>query len=189
MAKHVICDIEQRFIFLKGDILPITQTLIENSLKRLRDIDSKKEINFYITGTGGDSHASMRIHQFIRQANVGVNTICVDLVKSGSFLISQAGKKRFATKETDFGFHMAKDTRDGVGEAMKECDLNAKKHLEMAHNLLLLDAMQLFILGERGRPFSEIKKLLSKNAVISVPKALELNLIDGVFPKNKIPRI
>ena len=189
LERHVICNIEKRFIFLREGIFPITQTLITNAIKRLQDADPNKKINFYITGVGGDSHVSFRIYQAMRRTSMVVNTICVDFVKSGSLLISQAGKKRFATEETKFIFHMARDTEDGIMEVLKNEDLNGEKHLKMAKNLFLLDAMQLLILGEKGRPFSEIKNLLSTNAEISAEKALQLNLIDGILPKSKIPKI
>ena len=191
MAKHVICDVEKRFIFLNGDIFFITFTLIENYLKELTAIDANRLVNFYINSTGGDFYASLQICHLLRRVPVTINTIAVDFAKSGGLLILQTGEKRFSTNETSLGFHMAKVTKDSIENIFKttDNDVNSRILMELAQELFLIDAQQMIILGERGRPISKIKKLFSRNAEITAQQALKLNLIDGILPKSKIPKI
>lgn len=191
LGTRVVCDIKKRFIFLNGDIRFITFTIIENAIKRLRSHDSKKPINFFITTEGGDFYASFQICQLLRRTPIIINTIAVDFANSGGFLILQAGNKRFSTKETTIGFHRAKETHGSIEALFKENnnDVNSEVLLSRVRELMMIDAQQLLIFGERGRPITKIKELFSKNAEISAKQALELNLIDGILPKNKIPKI
>ena len=80
-------------------------------------------------------------------------------------------------------FHMAEDF------LFRDENFNAKRYIEAAWSLLLIDAQQFLVFTERGKPVSEIAKLFKRNAQISVQKALKLNLIDGILPKSKIPKI
>ena len=189
MAKHVICDVTNRFIYLQGDILPISATLVENALKRLLENDSHKPIHFYISGAGGDCHASLRIFQMLVGSKAVVYTTAVGFVSSGAFLVLQAGEKRFATEEAALRFHMAKYGKEALAAVMKEKDMNAKTLTDLANDLRLIDARQLLIFTYRGKPISEISRLFGNNAQISAKKAKALNLIDGIVSKNTVPQI
>ena len=183
VAQHVICDIEKRFIFLRGQIKPISAILIENALQRLVKHNASLPICFFISSAeGGDAYASLRIFQMIRHSPLVINTIAVGVVYSGALLILQAGKKRFAVSGTKHNFHMAEDT------FLKGQVFNAQRYMAAVDTLMLIDAGQFLIFTERGRPVAEIKRLFRSNAKISAQKALKLNLIDGIVSKNTVPK-
>ena len=184
MAKHVICDVKQRLICILGQIKPITATLVENALRELIKSHRSRPINVFIENDrGGDAYASLRIFQIIKNSDLDINTIASGIVFSGSFLVLQAGKKRFLIEGSTPVFHMAEDF------LFRHESFNAKRYMESAWSLLLIDAHQFLIFTERGRPVSEIAKLFRRNAKISAQQALELHLIDSILPKNKIPKI
>lgn len=184
MAKHVIFDTKKRFIYILGQIKPITATLFENSLRELIKSHHRRPINVFIRNDrGGDAYASLRIFQMIKNFHLDINTIAEGKVFSGSFLILQAGRKRFLIEGSTPIFHMAEDF------LFRNESFNAKRYMEAAWALLLIDAHQFLIFTERGKPISEIAKLFKKNATISAKQALELNLIDGILPQSRIPKI
>ena len=184
MAKHVICDTKKRLVFILGQIKPITATLVENALRELTKLHRLKPVNIFIRNEkGGDAYASLRIFQMIKNAHLKINTIADGAVFSGSFLILQAGQERFLIEGATPIFHMAEDF------LFRHESFNAKRYMESAWSLLLIDAHQFLIFTERGRPVSEIAKLFRRNAKISAQQALELHLIDSILPKNKIPKI
>src|SRR3989344_2266392 len=187
LNKRVVYDIKRRFIFLNGDIRFITFTLVENAVKKLQSHNSKKPINFFINTEGGDFYASLQIYQLLKRTPVKFNTIAVDFANSGGFLILEAGDKRFAAgKETTFGFHRAKETHGSIDMLFKETnnDINAQILSACLQELLLIDAQQIIIFSEKGRPISKVKSLFLKNTEISAKQALKLNLIDGILPKS-----
>lgn len=184
MAKHVICNTQKRFIYIRGKIEAITFTLVKNSVARLVKRDSKSPINVFLESKGGDFYACLSIFEFLKNLKLEVFTVAVDHVRSGAFFITQAGKKRFALdKKTTFEFHMS------VKDLEKDMRFNAMELTALAITLQSIDAQQMLIFCERGRPVSQIQNLFFKNTRISVKEALKLNLVDGILPKNKIPKI
>ena len=184
MAKHVICDVNKRFIYIRGKIEAITFVLLKGSVTRILKHNQKNPIIIFLESKGGDFYACLSISEFLKNLKSEIFTVAVDHVRSGAFFILQAGTKRFAiNKKTTFEFHMS------VKEFTKNLRLNAMELTALALTLQTIDAQQLIIFCERGRPISEIQNIFHKNTRISVQKALELNLIDGILPKNKIPKI
>lgn len=184
LAKHVICNLQKRFIYVRGKIRVITFTLVKSSVERLLKCNTKNPINIFIESKGGDFYACLSIYEFLKNLKPDVFIVAVNHVRSGAFFIIQAGKKRFALdSKTIFEFHMS------VKEFRKDILLNAIELTALALTLQSIDAQQLLIFCERGRPISEIQNLFYKNTRISVKKALEFNLIDGIWPKNKGPKI
>ena len=184
MAKHVICDIHKRFIYISGKIEAITFTLIKSSVARILKHNQKNPINIFLESKGGDFYACLSIFEFLKNSKSEIFTVAVNHVCSGAFFILQAGTKRFAfDKKTTFEFHMSEK------ELIKNLRLNAVGLTALVLTLQTIDAQQLIIFCEHGRPISEIQNLFHENTRISVQKALELNLIDGILPKSKIPKI
>lgn len=183
MPEHVICSVDQRFIYIRGKIKAITFVLVKKAFARLIKHNSRRPINFFIESVGGDFYACLRLFNFLRQVNVSITTIAVRDVRSGAFFILQAGKKRFAVKGTTLEFHMS------VKYILKDVWLNAVELTALAMSLGMIDAQQLLIFSEQGSPVAEIQRLFHRDARISAKRALELNLIDGIIPKSKIPKI
>ncbi|MEK7502983.1 MAG: ATP-dependent Clp protease proteolytic subunit [Patescibacteria group bacterium] len=184
MAKHVICDTQKRFIYIRGKIEAITFTLVKNSVARLVKRDSKSPITVFLESKGGDFYACLSIFELLKNFKIDVFTVAVDCVRSGAFFITQAGKNRFAVdKKTTFEFHMS------VKDIPKDMRFNAIELTALAITLQSIDAQQLLIFCERGRPVSQIQNLFFKNTRISAQMARQLKLIDGILPKSKIPKI
>lgn len=189
MAKHVICGIENRFIFVKGYICPKTLLLVKIALRRLLKNNFTKPIDFFISSEGGDSNVTWGIMNLISNSGVSINTIVVGVANSAAFLILQAGEKRFAIEDATMRFHKAVKTKRQVLDVLKKHELNVDVLSDLLNDLHLLDARQMVFFTYRGKPASEIARLFQENAQISAQMAKKLNLIDGILPKSKIPKI
>lgn len=89
--------IEQRKIFLWGEVTDKSSRDITNRLLYLDMIDPGKEISFYINSPGGGVTSGMVIYDTMQMISSPVSTICMGLAASmGSILLSGGAKgKRF----------------------------------------------------------------------------------------------
>lgn len=90
--------LEDRIVFLTGEIDDITADLIIAQLLHLEGKDPDKDISLYINSPGGSVTAGMGIYDTMNYIKCDVSTICVGMAASmGAFLLSSGAKgKRFA---------------------------------------------------------------------------------------------
>lgn len=90
--------LEDRIVFLTGEIDDITADLVIAQLLHLEGKDPDKDISLYINSPGGSVTAGMGIYDTMNYIKCDVSTICVGMAASmGAFLLSSGAKgKRFA---------------------------------------------------------------------------------------------
>ena len=87
--------LEDRIIFLTGQIDDATANLVVGQLLYLETKDPTKDICLYINSPGGSVSAGMAIFDTMNYIKCDVSTICVGMAASmGAFLLQQAQRAR-----------------------------------------------------------------------------------------------
>lgn len=172
---------QERFIWLdldKGRFHSRLELGVESILKKM-DSKNNKPITFYISGLGGDFYAFLKLHHFIISMRSPVIFAPFKRVKSGCFYITQSGRSCVSLPGARFEFHHAVDqylTEDTKRVIMSQLDYAIR-----IDKLKLVDAVQILLFTQRGRPISKIADLFAREARIGVTMARQLGLVDGIF--------
>ena len=99
--------LQERIIFLTGEVNDDVASLIVSQLLFLESQDSEKDIHFYINSPGGSVTAGMAIYDTMNFIKCDVSTICMGLAASmGAFLLAGGAKgKRFALPNAEVMIH------------------------------------------------------------------------------------
>ncbi len=146
------------------------------ALKRICQKDESAPIGVFVSGEGGDIFACLQIYQLIHRSKTPIFTVARKKVSSGAFYIIQGGIKRFALKNTRLKFHNTVKSYESV-------TMNAKDLRIYCEMLTRMDAMQILIFSERGRPIKKIDQLFQAEATLTAQEAKKLKLIDAILPQ------
>lgn len=99
--------LEDRIIFLSGEIDDNLANLIIAQLIYLEGKNSTKDISLYINSPGGSVSAGMAIYDTMKYIKCDVATICVGLAASmGAFILSSGTKgKRYSLPNSEIMIH------------------------------------------------------------------------------------
>ena len=99
--------LEDRIIFLSGEINDGMANTIVAQLIYLEAKDMNKDISLYINSPGGSVSAGLAIYDTMQYVHCDVSTICVGMAASmGAFLLSSGAKgKRFALPNSEVMIH------------------------------------------------------------------------------------
>ena len=99
--------LQDRIIFLTGEVNDDVASLIVSQLLFLESQDSEKDVQFYINSPGGSVSAGFAIYDTMNYIKCDVSTICMGLAASmGAFLLSGGTKgKRFALPNAEVMIH------------------------------------------------------------------------------------
>ena len=99
--------LEDRIIFLSGEINDAMANTIVAQLIYLEAKDMNKDISLYINSPGGSVTAGLAIYDTMQYIRCDVCTICIGLAASmGAFILSSGAKgKRFALPNSEVMIH------------------------------------------------------------------------------------
>ena len=99
--------LEDRIIFLGGEIDDATANTVVAQLIYLEAKDPGKDISLYINSPGGSVTAGMAIYDTMNYVRCDVSTICIGMAASmGAFLLAAGTRgKRFALKNSEIMIH------------------------------------------------------------------------------------
>lgn len=177
----VVSSPEHGFVWLEGEIaegiVPVFRTYLR---KVKRTAVPGVPVVVYITGPGGFIGATDPLFRLIEEFPRPAITVAHGHVCSASFLLTQAGASRYAVARTMFHFHLTRV----VLKPHVEIQLTTQLCQEILEGIVQGDAQSLAIFGKRGMPLNRLQGLLAREALISLPTARELCLIDGVWPND-----
>lgn len=170
--------LEDRIIFISGEITDETANLAVAQLIYLEGKDSDKDIMMYINSVGGSVTAGMAIYDTMNYIKCDVSTICVGLAASmGAVLLSAGAKgKRYALPNSEIMIHQPLGGFQGQASDIKihaENILKTKKRL----NKILAD--------NTGKPFDQVEKDTDRDNFLSAKEALDYGLIDKIYDKRR----
>lgn len=168
--------LEDRIIFLSGEIDDAVANTVVAQLIYLEAKDPQKDISLYINSPGGSVSAGLAIYDTMNYIKCDVSTICIGMAASmGAFLLSSGQKgKRYALPNSEIMIHQPLGGAQGQASDIK---------IAAEHILRTKQKLNSILSQNSGRPISEIEKDTDRDNYLSAQQALEYGLIDKVFVK------
>ena len=168
--------LEDRIIFLSGEITEETANSVVAQLIFLEGKDPEKDISLYINSPGGSVSAGLAIYDTMNFIKCDVTTICVGLAASmGAFLLSSGAKgKRYALPNSEIMIHQPLGGARGQASDI-EIQANHIKRIKEKINQILSK--------NSGQPLEKVQKDTDRDNYMTAEQALEYGLIDKIFDK------
>ncbi len=168
--------LEDRIIFLSGEIDDAVANTVVAQLIYLEAKDPSKDISLYINSPGGSVSAGLAIYDTMNYIKCDVSTICIGMAASmGAFLLSSGQKgKRYALPNSEIMIHQPLGGAQGQASDIK---------IAAEHILRTKQKLNSILSQNSGRPLAEIERDTDRDNYLSAQEALEYGLIDKVFFK------
>ena len=168
--------LEDRIIFLSGEIDDALANTVVAQLIYLEAKDSTKDVALYINSPGGSVSAGMAIYDTMNFIKCDVSTTCLGLAASmGAFLLSSGAKgKRFAMPNSEIMIHQPLGGAQGQASDIK---------IQAEHILRIKEKMNRILSENTGRTLEEIERDTDRDNYLTAEEALSYGLIDKVYYK------
>ncbi|MDE5943063.1 MAG: ATP-dependent Clp endopeptidase proteolytic subunit ClpP [Clostridia bacterium] len=168
--------LEDRIIFLSGEIDDAVANTVVAQLIYLEAKDPQKDISLYINSPGGSVSAGLAIYDTMNYIKCDVSTICIGMAASmGAFLLSSGAKgKRYALPNSEIMIHQPLGGAQGQASDIK---------IAAEHILRTKQKLNTILSQNSGRPLAEIERDTDRDNYLSAQQAQDYGLIDKVFYK------
>ena len=168
--------LEDRIIFLSGEIDDAVANTVVAQLIYLEAKDPQKDISLYINSPGGSVSAGLAIYDTMNYIKCDVSTICIGMAASmGAFLLSSGQKgKRYALPNSEIMIHQPLGGAQGQASDIK---------IAAEHILKTKRKLNEILASNSGKPLAQIERDTDRDNYLSAQEALEYGLIDKVFVK------
>jgi ATP-dependent Clp protease protease subunit len=168
--------LEDRIIFLSGEIDDAVANTVVAQLIYLEAKDPSKDISLYINSPGGSVSAGLAIYDTMNYIKCDVSTICIGMAASmGAFLLSSGAKgKRYALPNIEIMIHQPLGGAQGQASDIK---------IAAEHILRTKKKLNTILSQNSGKPLEVIEKDTDRDNYLSADEALAYGLIDKVFTK------
>lgn len=168
--------LEDRIIFITGEINDATADIVVAQLIYLEGKDADKDISIYINSPGGSVTAGMAIYDTMNYIKCDISTICIGLAASmGAFLLSSGTKgKRFSLPNSEIMIHQPLGGAQGQAS---DIAIHAEQILKTKAKLNSILAKN------TGKELSVIERDTDRDNFMSAQQALEYGLVDKIFEK------
>lgn len=168
--------LEDRIIFLSGEIDDAVANTVVAQLIYLEAKDPQKDISLYINSPGGSVSAGLAIYDTMNYIKCDVSTICIGMAASmGAFLLSSGAKgKRCALPNSEIMIHQPLGGAQGQASDIK---------IAAEHILKTKRKLNEILAKNSGKPLAQIERDTDRDNYLSADEACEYGLIDKVFIK------
>lgn len=168
--------LEERIIFITGEINDTTADIVVAQLIYLEGKDAEKPINIYINSPGGSVTAGLAIYDTMNYIKCDVSTICIGLAASmGAFLLSSGTKgMRYALPNAEIMIHQP------LGGASGQAS-DVAIHAE--HILKTKEKLNRILAKNSGKDYETVVKDTDRDNFLSAEEALAYGLIDEIYEK------
>ena len=168
--------LEDRIIFLTGEINDQTANLVIAQLVYLEGKDSDKDITLYINSPGGSVVAGMAIYDTMNYIRCDVRTVCIGMAASmAAILLSSGAKgKRFALSNSEVMIHQPLGGFQGQASDIK---------IHAAHMEKTKKTINRILSENTGMPIETIEKDTDRDNFMSAEEAKKYGLIDEIYAK------
>ena len=170
--------LEDRVVFLTGEINDQVADLIVAQLLFLEGKDSAKDISLYINSPGGSVSAGFAIYDTMNYLRCDVSTICVGMAASmGAFLLSSGAKgKRFALPNSKIMIHQP------LGGAQGQASDIAIQAEEILRTKKRLNEI---LAANTGQDLAKIEFDTDRDFYMTAEEAEKYGLVDKIFYSRK----
>ncbi len=168
--------LEDRIIFLSGEIDDAVANTVVAQLIYLEGKDPSKDIDLYINSPGGSVSAGLAIYDTMNYIKCDVSTICIGMAASmGAFLLSSGAKgKRFALPNSEIMIHQPLGGAQGQASDIK---------IAADHIIKTRQKLNAILAQNSGKSLEQIAIDTDRDNYLSAQEAKEYGLIDNVFFK------
>lgn len=168
--------LEDRIIFLTGEINDVSADIVIAQLIYLEGKDPDKDISLYINSPGGSVTAGMGIYDTMNYIKCDVSTICVGMAASmGAFLLSSGAKgKRYCLPNSEVMIHQP---LGGAHGQASDIEIQAK------HIMKIKKRMNEILAQNTGKTLKQIEKDVDRDNYMDAKEALEYGIVDKIFDK------
>ncbi len=168
--------LEDRIIFISGEITDETANTVVAQLIYLEAKDSSKDISLYINSPGGSVTAGLAIYDTMNYIKCDVSTICVGMAASmGAFLLSSGTKgKRYVLPNSEVMIHQPLGGASGQATDIVITANHIQKIKEKLTRILAENS---------GKPYEKVAADCERDNYMSAQEALEYGLVDKIFYK------
>ncbi len=166
--------LEDRIIFLTGEIDDQVADLVVAQLIYLESKDPNKDVMIYINSPGGSVTAGMAIYDTMNYIKCDVSTICIGLAASmGAFLLSAGTKgKRYSLPNSEIMIHQPLGGFQGQASDIMIHAQNIQK---------IKEKMNAILAKNTGKDYEQVVKDTDRDNFMSAQEALEYGIIDKIF--------
>ncbi|MBR1984541.1 MAG: ATP-dependent Clp endopeptidase proteolytic subunit ClpP [Clostridia bacterium] len=166
--------LEDRIIFLTGEINDQTANLVVAQLIYLEGKNPDKDIYLYINSPGGSVSAGLAIYDTMNYIKCDVTTICICIAASmGAFLLSSGTKgKRFALPNSEIMIHQPLGGAQGQASDI-EIQARHIQHIKEKINKILSK--------NTNQSLEKIERDTDRDNYMSADEAKAYGLVDGIF--------
>ena len=166
--------LEERIIFITGEINDAVANTVVAQLLYLEAKDSEKDINIDINSPGGSVSAGLAIYDTMNFIKCDVSTICIGLAASmGAFLLSGGTKgKRYSLPNGEIMIHQPLGGAQGQASDIE---------IQANHIIEIKKKLNSIIAQNTGKPLEQVEKDTDRDNYLSAEEALEYGLIDRIF--------
>lgn len=166
--------LEDRIIFLTGEINDAVANTVVAQLIYLEGKDASKDISLYINSPGGSVSAGMAIYDTMNYIKCDVSTICIGMAASmGAFLLSSGAKgKRYSLPNSKIMIHQPLGGAQGQASdiaIVAEEILKTKKKLNS------------ILAANTGRSIDKVEIDTDRDYYMTADEALNYGIIDRIF--------
>ncbi len=170
--------LQDRIIFLGGEIDDDTANLIVAQMLFLEGDDPDKDIYLYINSPGGSVSAGMAIYDTMQYIKCEVSTICIGLAASmGAFLLAAGAKgKRKALPNAEIMIHQPSGGAQGQAT---DISIHAEQILRIRKRLNEILA------ARTGQPIEKISLDTERDNYMSAEQARSYGIVDEIIPARR----
>ena len=170
--------LEDRIIFLNGEINDQTANLVIAQLIYLEGKDPDKDIMMYINSPGGSVVAGMAIYDTMNYIKCDVCTVCVGLAASMAAILLSSGTKgkRFALPNSEVMIHQPLGGFNGQASDIK---------IHAEHMMKTRKLINKILSENTGVSIDTIEKDTDRDNFMSAEEAKKYGLIDKIYAKRQ----
>jgi ATP-dependent Clp protease, protease subunit len=173
--------LNDRVVFLGGEVNEDTANLIVAQLVHLESDDPDKDIHLYINSPGGSIYAGLAIYDAMQFIRPDVQTICYGIAMSmGSLLlVGGARGKRMALPNSRILIHQPSGAFEGQSA---DIEIHAREVLGLRRRIEEVYARH------SGEPAERIHEDMDRDRFFDPGEAMEYGLIDRVISSHELER-
>lgn len=166
--------LENRIIFLAGDITEKSASQIIMRMLYLQSIKKDQEVNVYINSRGGLVDQTLAIYDTMQFMGCDIATYCIGQAASGAALILMAGTKgkRFILPNARVMLHQP---YGGIGGQAEDMRIQAE---EILNSKRVLNEI---IAKHTGQPIDTIESETERDRFMSASQAKEYGAVDEIL--------
>ena len=166
--------LEERIIFITGEINDAVANTVVAELLYLEAKDSAKDIDIYNNSPGGSVTSGLAIYDTMNFIKCDVSTICIGMAASmAAFLLSSGKKgKRYALPSSEIMIHQPLGGAQGQASDIK---------IQAEHILALKKKLNSVLAANTGKPVEQIENDTDRDNYLTAEDALNYGLIDKIF--------